>query len=793
MHALNGNVRRENLFSERSGGHRQFSVRELKEPMLVSKLRAAGWALPPELPQDYSLRVYDLRLELEWLRRLLPELGLAAGTPYLIGGDFLQSPYKEDAVALQSGRLLRWGPDGSDQYHLVVPPRPHMSVWLQRARQQLPLESPGTWISVCCVVPRVSCPQSWGGAALSQLIPQAEGILADMTLEVRVMAVSERPPLVRVPAETRALPPAKWEPALLARDRVLVVISFRRHLGSRPPVAVRWLGEPPPPVASGDLELLRLDLQLPPATKALTGERLLRAAVRKVTAQLGFGDLAALQLRQVQVVNGAASALLSVPRAVARSWLRGSGCAGLYIRPFWTPSTGSAVARGNFSLLWLKGRSEMGHKLWEALRDIAGFYGLLVDGRDLAVRVSAEVDKLQVQSQVQFILGETARMRSAEPGLRWWRLGPLAEAELWHVKDLIAQTGLTLAREDIRLARMGPFRSAVFFGAHGEPTQLSLDDGSWGSSEAQLTPAEPPPRRKHNGGPALSPQSSWGGPRQTGTSVQQPSSPQSRNAALASDTAAVSPTPASLQTPSVWNVGQQSLPIPALSSFVSTARGGGFNSMGTLPVAPAAQQQFTSLQNTSSGNIDTSTAQFPSLEVAPVNTGRRKHGRGQASGASHPASSAPSATSPLESQLATVTSQLVRVTAQMSQLLQEVQALRKENSELRRQVESARGLQQHQPYVIPSLTPLPTPVFSPVRPVLPVRTRIAGALTPEHGVTVDDVDRGADVVMRSPPVDVEAKRVRRTLEMPAADSPMVPADPMQPSVGQLAAPQSYDE
>ena len=38
-------------------------ARELMEPQLVGKLRAAGWHLPPTLKEDALLRVYDTRLD----------------------------------------------------------------------------------------------------------------------------------------------------------------------------------------------------------------------------------------------------------------------------------------------------------------------------------------------------------------------------------------------------------------------------------------------------------------------------------------------------------------------------------------------------------------------------------------------------------------------------------------------------------------------------------------------------------------------------------------------------------
>ena len=184
-------------------------ARELMEPLAASKLRAMGWVLPHEVGDDYVFRVYDTRLDVQWFRGLLPELGLEAGTPCMIGGDFVQPPYRDDAVALQAGKLQRWGPPGSTPYHLVVPPRPHLQVWFQRAHQQLSHEASATWITVCCVVPRDQCAQHWDLSALRRAVPQAEMIWADPMLEVRVAAVGERPLIVRVPAHVQELPPPK--------------------------------------------------------------------------------------------------------------------------------------------------------------------------------------------------------------------------------------------------------------------------------------------------------------------------------------------------------------------------------------------------------------------------------------------------------------------------------------------------------------------------------------------------------------------------------------------------------
>ena len=163
-------------------GQRTLQARELMAPLQAAKLRACGWQMPAALPGDYTLHVYDTRLDVAWLGRLLPELGLAAGAPHIIGGDFLQSPYREDAVALheaREGSLPRWGPAGSAPYHLVVPPRPHVAAWLARARKQLDVESKGTWVSVAFVVPRAKCPQTWSTPSITQVLPQVEALLKD--------------------------------------------------------------------------------------------------------------------------------------------------------------------------------------------------------------------------------------------------------------------------------------------------------------------------------------------------------------------------------------------------------------------------------------------------------------------------------------------------------------------------------------------------------------------------------------------------------------------------------------
>ena len=103
--------------------------------------------------------------------------------------------------------------------------------------------------------------------------------------------------------------------------------------------------------------------------------------------------------------------------------------------------------------------------------------------------MAPDADWALFKSQLQFVLWSDCKLQASEPGLRWWRLGPLTDVELWEVKVLIARTGLRVARADLRVAPMGPFRSAVYFAASGMPNYASSDNGSWCNSEASFTPA----------------------------------------------------------------------------------------------------------------------------------------------------------------------------------------------------------------------------------------------------------------------------------------------------------------
>ena len=213
------------------------------------------------------------------------------------------------------------------------------------------VEAPGTVLVFCAVVPRDQCNGEADMESLKRMLPQAAPLLEDKDLKVEVRVVGERAPLLRVPAkgDERVLPPAAWESAWLPMNRVLVTLVVRKAADpwQMPPMRpVR--GALPEPKPDG-LELLRVEYQLPPATRQAGAERAAWAALRKLAAAMQLAIPPGPQmLRQVVVQHGGFMALLGVPRGQAMQWLRGSGCGGMYLRPFWTAQIDASISQGKF-------------------------------------------------------------------------------------------------------------------------------------------------------------------------------------------------------------------------------------------------------------------------------------------------------------------------------------------------------------------------------------------------------------------------------------------------------------
>ena len=523
-----------------NGSRRRLDPQTLRELQPAGLLREAGWSLPATVDSQHLVRVLDTRVESKWLLRAAGSLGLGITMEgmFVVGGDFATEPYRDDAEALAE-KLTRWGPKRSGPYQVVVPPRRHVSRWLERARLQIPLEEPGAVVTVFGIAKRAGCAATMDVAALRRWIPWAAETLDDPKVQVSVAAYGERPLLLRLPSQSQKVPPDEWEHSRLEADRVLVAFTLSRFSGERPAVKFAWvMGEAPPPMASMELEFLRVDLANLPGARNDTASRAILAGLRRVAQALALWVPAGHLVRQVAVQpGGEVSAVIGVPKADAITWLRGSGCGGLYLRPLWSDSTSKELQRACFKLLWLRGRRGDGPAVWERLRSEAGFVGLLVDGKDAAVRVKADASSQAIEAQLTFLLGKDIVVRQATPGQRWWKLGPLTEAETYRALELIQKMGLEPLRGELRFGRMGYFRSCVYFAAVGTPSRLTLDDGTWAASHASLHPAEPPPRRgppsarpAPSGGTqsALAPQSNWAGPRRTDTTPSSPPAPSAR-------------------------------------------------------------------------------------------------------------------------------------------------------------------------------------------------------------------------------------------------------------------------
>ena len=319
---------------------------------------------------------------------------------------------------------------------------------------------------------------------------------------------------------------------------------------------LQWvLGVPPQATTTPELEFLRVEMDNLPAARHDTAAKALHAALRRVATSMSLRVPVGHHLRQVTVLpGGEVSAIIGVPRADALKWLKGSGCGGVYLRPLWTDATAPELQRDKFRLLWLRGRRGDGAAIWDRIHSDAGFVGVAVDGKDSAVRVDVGADTTEIEAQLQFLLGKDTKVRQATPGQRWWCLGPLTEAESYEALKHINSMGLTPLRNELHFGRKGHFRTCVYFAAVGQPSRLTLDNGTWTTSHARLQPADPPPRRsvptaraspKATSQSALTAHSTWGGPRQAPEprSTAQRDSPRHRQSTT---TAAPQPKPQSV-------------------------------------------------------------------------------------------------------------------------------------------------------------------------------------------------------------------------------------------------------
>jgi len=365
---------------------------------------------------------------------------------------------------------------------------------VQRVQLQAPLEDPRTAIVMLAVADRDRCPSALDAAAVRRLLPQGAALYDDPSLSVDLVAIGERARIIRVPANVQKLPPDQWDQAFLPRNKVLVALRVRQAGTTRPPLAGTWIrGTLPEPEPSA-LELLRIEYMAPPATRQRQVEQYAKRALVALSKEMGIMYGPAHRLQQVQATHGGLVAILAVPRDEAARWMRGSGCGGLFVRPFWTSATSSALDRANFNLVWLRRRREDAAAVWSQLHGLDGFAGLLPSDRDIAVRVAGGAGRASLEAEVRLLLDDPkAKVHHSVPGASWWRFGPLHDSDIFQLAKLLE--GLGLQPLQTRLAPAGPFRRTAYFMAVGPPMRWSLDDGTWGGGcSARLTPASPPPR-----------------------------------------------------------------------------------------------------------------------------------------------------------------------------------------------------------------------------------------------------------------------------------------------------------
>lgn len=484
QHALNGNP-------AAAGRGRSLDWRALHQPQSAKDLRRGGWTLPADVPADTLLRLYDTRVDPAALQQLATEV---ASLPVVtVGGDFLTAPAVSERRAL-APVAARWG--RLQPTHLVVPPREHLSRWAKVVARQLQLESEGTLLTVCVRVKRADLADTWPSAL--RALPAELRAAADATdVRTQLSAVGWRVPLLRIPASCRTLPPPEWERGWLPRDSVLLLCTMQRVEAGSGGGCFRWIGNPAPePTTDDGLELMWAEMALAPATKEKTGRQLLEKALRHTASALGYA--VAPLVRSTRFPHEAVQALVGVPRAQATRWMRGSGCGGLFVRPYYTDRTQPSLHRDLFRPLDVPRVLPRGAAaVWEALQNQEGFAGLATSGKHLRVRVLRDADARPMMATLQAAAGEDLAVVDAEagrlPGRRWWVVRALHEHELHAADELVQAFGLREPAQS-RRARDGRFRWKLFVQAVGPPTRTTLDDGGWGApSEARLELAPPPP------------------------------------------------------------------------------------------------------------------------------------------------------------------------------------------------------------------------------------------------------------------------------------------------------------
>ena len=168
------------------------------------------------------------------------------------------------------------------------------------------LEAPHTLCTLCAVVPRDKVAGGLAASGIRRLLPQAAALLDDSGLDKDIVVIGERAPVRRVPGTTeeRKLPLLRWESGWLPLSHALVLVMVRRAAGAAGTMTTRSLRGEMPVLPPSELELLRLEYSLPPATRQRDAEKAARVAVRKLALAMGLPGPSQHQLRHLRWLAG---------------------------------------------------------------------------------------------------------------------------------------------------------------------------------------------------------------------------------------------------------------------------------------------------------------------------------------------------------------------------------------------------------------------------------------------------------------------------------------------------------
>ena len=484
------------LLNKTIGNKIFFSSKKLGNLLEPSEIRKIGFKVANEI--QTPLRVFSIRLAPEWHLKTAKKMGYD-GPLKVIGGDFLTSQTMKINVMTDPEALkddASWG----SQPCWINPCRTGLGQWVAAIKRQLSKQTGPDQIFWCLMVPIVSVAD---GKSILDTLPVLKPLFTSEGMSAHVTTVSERAPVCRIPPSCKQIPPNFWENSFSSPDRLSVVIHIQKGSASSPsdPHFISSTEALPAPARASapqmTLDTLVAEMILPPNATLTAAKTSFFTALKK----FAFAPKLAkpLVLGEVHVKGSLAWATLRVPSSQAETWLSLSGQSGLFLRPFFTASTSSNLAKDRYKIMWLK-MTTISHtevnSVWEVISKIPSTCGLLFTRLHVGVRVKVEGGPpYEVIQQALKKIGGTSVKAPASSDLHWWCIEGLKEEETFQKEEIISKFSLKLAPGPFKMSRNGRNRWKMYFRASGTPTVDTLDDGSFASSQARLRGSKPPPQK----------------------------------------------------------------------------------------------------------------------------------------------------------------------------------------------------------------------------------------------------------------------------------------------------------